>query len=182
MIPRLLEVRSSSDPAQSSSPHIHIRARDRAFLVLENEELYQARQRIREQDELIARHNTEMEALVARHNAEMQKKDEQLDYSEANHRRTKSALEESQACARIDPLTGLLNRKAIEEGIIRIQSEEFRKLPENRQYVSMLMVDADHFKNINDTYGHSVGDIVLKRLADTLNNGKRAGDVIGRWG
>ena len=48
--------------------------------------------------------------------------------------------------------------------------------------ISFLFIDIDYFKKINDTYGHNVGDIVLKRVAETLMRSVRVGDTIARWG
>jgi two-component system, cell cycle response regulator len=80
--------------------------------------------------------------------------------------------------ATTDGLTGLNNRRRflelVEEAIAR--AERFGRR------VSILMVDADHFKAVNDRYGHPVGDIVLKRIADVLSQEARRVDVVGRFG
>lgn len=76
--------------------------------------------------------------------------------------------------ARIDPLTGVLNRRALESSVRdRIASEE---------RFGVLFLDVDHFKSVNDKYGHCVGDQVLKAAAGALRKGIRPGDVVGRYG
>ncbi len=77
-----------------------------------------------------------------------------------------------------DPLTGLLNRGAIEE-IGMHQNSLSRRAG---QALSALMIDVDHFKLVNDTYGHATGDLVLKSVARVLLRGLRDGDYVGRWG
>ncbi|WP_448203040.1 GGDEF domain-containing response regulator [Azospirillum sp. sgz302134] len=80
--------------------------------------------------------------------------------------------------ARTDPLTGLANRRAFLE---RTREEIAR----SRRYghpLSLLMADIDHFKRINDTYGHAAGDTALKRFAQTLRDDLRPCDVVGRYG
>jgi diguanylate cyclase (GGDEF)-like protein len=80
--------------------------------------------------------------------------------------------------ATIDPLTGLPNRRGFMEGC-------GRELERARRYggtLSVLMLDADHFKRINDEYGHAGGDLALQHLAETLLGTLRATDVAGRMG
>jgi len=77
-----------------------------------------------------------------------------------------------------DGLTGLLNRRYWETLLI----EEFNICRERKQSSSLLLLDLDHFKNINDTHGHLVGDEVLKNFAQLLRENLRADDLIGRYG
>lgn len=79
---------------------------------------------------------------------------------------------------RTDPLTGILNRRGLLE---RLQSELSLYYRHNSR-LSALMIDADHFKKINDQYGHNVGDQVLIKLAKTIQERLRNGDFVGRWG
>jgi diguanylate cyclase (GGDEF)-like protein len=77
-----------------------------------------------------------------------------------------------------DGLTGLLNRKHILELLDR-------EISRSRRYghpVSVLMLDIDHFKNVNDTYGHQTGDTVMRRLADLFCDTVRENDLVGRYG
>jgi diguanylate cyclase (GGDEF)-like protein len=87
-------------------------------------------------------------------------------------------LEELQELAMHDPLTGIANRRFVEINLAA-------RLEEHRRYgfgFSVLFIDADHFKRINDTYGHSVGDRILKMISATVANSLRSFDTIGRWG
>ncbi len=76
---------------------------------------------------------------------------------------------------KLDPLTGALNRRGLEEGY---QPET----PSQEKPVAVLMVDIDHFKAINDTHGHIVGDVVLQRVARQLSQVLRTSDAIVRYG
>ena len=77
-----------------------------------------------------------------------------------------------------DPLTGLFNRRYLDESLERELSRAKRDgLP-----LSLLMVDIDCFKKLNDSYGHQAGDEVLKRLGDLLSRGARGGDLPCRYG
>lgn len=80
--------------------------------------------------------------------------------------------------ATFDHLTGLLNRRALAEILER---EHVRAERYNRRY-SVLFFDLDHFKRINDSYGHSVGDQALQAVAKIACRVLREGDWIGRWG
>ncbi|SFM40093.1 GGDEF domain-containing protein [Thermodesulforhabdus norvegica] len=78
----------------------------------------------------------------------------------------------------LDPLTGLYNMRSF----FRALESEMHRTRRSRVPTSLIMLDLDHFKQINDTYGHIAGDYVLKSVADTLRNGVRAGDLPCRYG
>jgi diguanylate cyclase (GGDEF)-like protein len=80
--------------------------------------------------------------------------------------------------AAVDPLTGLRNRRAIEEYLHDALSAARR----HDLSLSLLVVDVDHFKSVNDRLGHRGGDVVLAHAAQVLNGALRAEDAIGRWG
>ncbi len=80
--------------------------------------------------------------------------------------------------AAIDPLTGLRNRRAIGEYLHDAVSAARR----HDHSLSVLVIDIDHFKSINDTLGHRCGDAVLEHTARVLDRALRAEDAIGRWG
>jgi len=87
-------------------------------------------------------------------------------------------LEEQRQKALIDPLTGLPNRAAWTEQVER----EILDWQENGGHLAMAILDLDHFKRINDSYGHLAGDKVLKIVADQLRKRLRARDFIARFG
>ena len=80
--------------------------------------------------------------------------------------------------ATTDKLTGLLNRQAFDMLIERIAAEARRK----SEPVMLLLADIDHFKSINDRFGHLAGDRVLKRTATLLQQRLRGSDIVARWG
>jgi diguanylate cyclase (GGDEF)-like protein len=77
-----------------------------------------------------------------------------------------------------DPLTGLYNRRRF-EAVLEI---EFEKSARYKSSLSCLMIDIDHFKTVNDTYGHSAGDEVLKGVAQLIKKSIRNVDAACRWG
>jgi diguanylate cyclase (GGDEF)-like protein/PAS domain S-box-containing protein len=77
-----------------------------------------------------------------------------------------------------DPLTGLYNRRYFEESL----SRELHRANRTGRNVSLVMLDLDHFKHFNDTFGHQVGDILLKEVAGVLKSRVRAGDLACRYG
>ncbi|MFK0312418.1 GGDEF domain-containing protein [Pseudomonas sp. NPDC090233] len=87
-------------------------------------------------------------------------------------------LEEQRQKALIDPLTGLPNRAAWTEQVDR----EMLDWQEHGGHLAMAIIDLDHFKRINDSYGHLAGDKVLKIVADQLRKRLRARDFIARFG
>lgn len=90
----------------------------------------------------------------------------------------RAAKEQAEALARTDELTGLNNRRAFLEQGTHLLNQAMRfKHP-----TSLIMLDVDHFKRINDTYGHAIGDDALKSLAEILRRMVRKVDVVGRIG
>jgi diguanylate cyclase (GGDEF)-like protein len=77
-----------------------------------------------------------------------------------------------------DPNTGLYNRRYLEE----TSSRELRRLQRSGQSMAVIMLDVDHFKQFNDTFGHEAGDLVLKQVAATLLDHARESDVVSRYG
>jgi diguanylate cyclase (GGDEF)-like protein/PAS domain S-box-containing protein len=77
-----------------------------------------------------------------------------------------------------DALTGLYNRRYLEE----VMERELRRAARAAQSLGLLMIDLDHFKNFNDTYGHEAGDAVLRETAASLAKGIRAEDFVCRFG
>lgn len=80
--------------------------------------------------------------------------------------------------ASTDSLTGLNNRRKVMERL----DEELKRAIRLAQPLSVISLDIDHFKKINDTYGHHCGDLVLQRLADLLRKIMRSYDIVGRVG
>ncbi len=80
--------------------------------------------------------------------------------------------------ATVDALTGLRNRRWLNEAFER----QLQRTLRTAQPVSVLMVDADHFKHVNDTHGHIVGDEVLVHVGRTLASGLRPQDLLARYG
>jgi diguanylate cyclase (GGDEF)-like protein len=83
-----------------------------------------------------------------------------------------------QVDVRTDPKTGLLNMRGWRE----VAEREMNRASRDDRPCALLMVDLDHFKNINDTWGHPAGDDVLQYVAHALRSATRPSDVIGRFG
>lgn len=80
--------------------------------------------------------------------------------------------------ANTDPLTGLPNRRAFMERM----EEELARAQREKHPLSIVLADIDHFKNVNDTYGHQIGDLVLQRFVGQLKTTSRPYDFPGRYG
>ena len=88
------------------------------------------------------------------------------------------ALAEIQELATRDELTGLVNRRHMRE---LMQREQARAERSGRPLV-LAQLDVDHFKRINDSYGHAVGDAALRLIAGAISSATREADVVARWG
>ena len=93
-----------------------------------------------------------------------------------------ASLKMSDYVARHDGLTGLLNRRAFEDMVQTLRDEQ----PAGA--IAIVLIDLDHFKRINDTYGHPAGDAVLRAVGELANSSRRKGDaaagkrIAARWG
>jgi diguanylate cyclase (GGDEF)-like protein len=79
--------------------------------------------------------------------------------------------------SRIDSLTGLPNRRSLDEALLAATSAAERR----SEPMTVLLVDIDHFKQVNDTAGHAAGDTVLQELARRLRGNVRSDESVGRW-
>lgn len=77
-----------------------------------------------------------------------------------------------------DPLTGIANRRAMVQVLERLTRDQ----PDPERPLALMLLDVDHFKRINDTFGHAAGDEVLVTLARQANAQLRSTDLLGRWG
>lgn len=91
---------------------------------------------------------------------------------------TRRRLMEMRRVAMTDPLTGIGNRRHLESRL----KAALAVVQNSSSLVGLLLMDMDHFKQVNDTYGHNTGDNVLRMVANTLHYALRATDTLGRWG
>ena len=96
-----------------------------------------------------------------------------LDHDEAGRRE-----EEMRKLAETDPLTGLLNRRTLDEKLV----QEVDRASRYGTVLTCVMIDIDHFKATNDTFGHHAGDRILVQFAELLRREQRAVDAVGRYG
>ncbi len=97
---------------------------------------------------------------------------------EARTKELNDANEKLERLATEDPLTGLNNRRVFEQRY----GQEFGRAKRHGHDLTLVMLDIDHFKAVNDTYGHLIGDEVLKRVAAHLKATARASDILARIG
>ena len=83
-----------------------------------------------------------------------------------------------ESIATIDSLTGVLNRRGLEDASVKMQ-DICKRI---NLSMAVLLIDIDYFKKVNDTYGHLVGDDVLRHIAKTISGILRSSDVVGRYG
>ena len=94
------------------------------------------------------------------------------------HNKLRAHAGELEALARTDYLTGLHNRRHLEEHLESLVADAKR----HGYPLAVLLIDIDHFKQVNDTLGHETGDVVLREVAARLRGSVRGQDIAGRWG
>lgn len=94
------------------------------------------------------------------------------------NRQLEELLKKVEVMAITDQLTGLYNRRHFET----VMGKEFAKAKRYKTPLSCLLIDIDHFKRINDMYGHHTGDMVLKGTSKIIACNSRASDTVARWG
>jgi len=105
--------------------------------------------------------NKELETIVSQRTKELQEKNEQL-----------------QKISVTDKLTGLFNRLKLDE----VLEFEINRSDRFNHSFGIIILDIDDFKSVNDTYGHQMGDYILKTMASIIEHNIRKTDVVGRWG
>jgi diguanylate cyclase len=103
---------------------------------------------------------------------------EQLDTTQREAEALRYQLEEIKHEAEHDPLTGAYNRKALG----RIMDSLIERTRQEAKPFCLLVADIDHFKNFNDSYGHLLGDEVLKRVTQVMHQQVKGGDFVARYG
>ena len=102
----------------------------------------------------------------------------QQDELQQKNRQLEDMLTRVETLAIVDSLTGIFNRRRFET----ILGNEFKRATRYKTPLSCLMIDIDHFKQINDTHGHQDGDIVLREIAQIIQTSIREVDTLARWG
>jgi diguanylate cyclase len=101
-----------------------------------------------------------------------------LQQSQAQIEKRRANLSESQRLGALDTLTHLKNRHWIEANL----PKEVNAASESKEPLSLIMADVDHFKKINDTFGHAVGDEILRRFSELLSKNIKGRDTAVRYG
>lgn len=103
---------------------------------------------------------------------------EELARQALERRRLQDTIGELTELSLRDALTGLYNRRGLLERLV----EELARARRYASPLSLLMVDIDHFKRINDTHGHATGDMAISHVARILVRGRRISDIVARYG
>ena len=114
-----------------------------------------------ELDEILLKYQNELEKIIEERTRELSEKAKYFEN-----------------LASLDPLTNLYNRRKFSE----ILSYELKRFSRYQTRFSLINIDIDYFKKINDSYGHDVGDLVIKRFSEVLKNNIRTVDSAARWG
>lgn len=116
-----------------------------------------------------------LETRVVERTARLAEVNEQLRQEIEERKRAEAALE---TAATTDYLTGMINRRAM----ITLLEQEFKRITRSGECSSIILIDLDHFKQVNDRFGHEMGDKLLVYVSQTLRGMLRDQDAIARWG
>jgi diguanylate cyclase (GGDEF)-like protein len=86
--------------------------------------------------------------------------------------------DEARRASMVDPLTRVWNRKGIE----KLVESELSQASREKRMCALMLIDIDHYKNVNDTYGHAAGDVALQEVAQRIRASIRPHDILGRFG
>ena len=128
--------------------------------------------------EKLSQLSRDLKSTIVKVKREINKTRKELEKSAQTINHLKEELEKLKEKTIIDELTQILNRR----GIMEFLTREYARSKRFKSPLSVLMIDIDDFKKVNDTYGHTVGDKVLKTIAQILKTKLRATDVVGRYG
>lgn len=126
---------------------------------------------LREEKEIVEREREELKKLLLL-------KEREIKYLRNYIRELEKMLNYYKASSVIDELTNVYNRRYIIEAL----KKEIAFANRTGEKLSLALIDIDNFKQINDQYGHEVGDRVLEMVAYELQNSVREADIVGRWG
>ncbi len=125
----------------------------------------------------------EMRQQIKHHVAELEGKVRDRTHElEAANTALKLAYAEIERASLTDPLTGLANRRGFVGAMARRRDQTIRSDTAGLSRTALVLIDIDHFKSVNDTYGHAAGDVLLRGLADLLRQHCREHELAVRWG
>ena len=130
---------------------------------------------MKDAEKILLRDKEQLEVLIQERAGELTEANKNL---LAEIKRRQELEEDLRTLASTDKLTGIFNRRALDEAI----RKEIERAKRYRHPMSLILFDIDNFKNINDVFGHQVGDAVLSELSRLVGGKIRVHDVFARWG
>lgn len=119
-----------------------------------------------------------MQAEIVRSREVLLEQRDNVESSQEKIRKLQEELSHLSEAVRVDQLTGVLNRRGLDEAMVR----EISRAQRGGSQLSVVLLDIDNFKSLNDTYGHNVGDTALQHLAKVIQATVRPTDVVSRFG